>query len=194
MNRSSDAFRRAAILIDSLDQQAADALMDQMPPEHAAQIRQAVMELDSVNVAERDEVLECFVQKDAGSGASSGGGKGDAKPIDDGIELDVSDSPAALKDFLARNPGLSTVAVLDGRLAGAALCGHDGRRGLLHHLAVRDDVGPADLVDVAAGIVVERGDEIGEHITDGDWLGAGLDPPGSCHHRQGQSFLRRWRS
>ncbi|MBW2241244.1 MAG: GNAT family N-acetyltransferase [Deltaproteobacteria bacterium] len=33
---------------------------------------------------------------------------------------------------------MSTVAWLDGKLAGAALCGHDGRRGLLHHLAVAD--------------------------------------------------------
>ena len=54
----------------------------------------------------------------------------------EGVELDRSDSPEALVAFLARNPGLSSVAFLDGELAGAALCGHDGRRGLLHHLAV----------------------------------------------------------
>ena len=56
----------------------------------------------------------------------------------DGIELDASDSLGALGAFLRRNPGLSTVAFLGGSLAGAALCGHDGRRGLLHHLAVAD--------------------------------------------------------
>jgi ribosomal protein S18 acetylase RimI-like enzyme len=56
----------------------------------------------------------------------------------DGIELDASDSPEALASFLRRNPGSSTVAFLDGSFAGAALCGHDGRRGLLHHLAVAD--------------------------------------------------------
>ena len=55
-----------------------------------------------------------------------------------GIELDSSDAPEALTAFLARNPGSSTVAFLNGSLAGAALCGHDGRRGLLHHLAVAD--------------------------------------------------------
>ena len=56
----------------------------------------------------------------------------------DGIELDSSDAPEALASFLKRNPGLSTIAYLNSSLAGAALCGHDGRRGLLHHLAVAD--------------------------------------------------------
>ena len=37
---------------------------------------------------------------------------------------------------LWRNPGLSFVARADGVLVGAVLCGHDGRRGYLHHLAV----------------------------------------------------------
>ena len=56
----------------------------------------------------------------------------------EGIELDASDSPEVLASFLQRNPGLSTVAFVGGSLAGAALCGHDGRRGLLHHLAVAE--------------------------------------------------------
>jgi len=38
--------------------------------------------------------------------------------------------------FLARNPGFSFVAREDSELAGAVLCGHDGRRGYLYHLAV----------------------------------------------------------
>ena len=38
--------------------------------------------------------------------------------------------------FLARNPGFSPVARVEGRLIGAVLCGHDGRRGYLAHLAV----------------------------------------------------------
>jgi ribosomal protein S18 acetylase RimI-like enzyme len=54
----------------------------------------------------------------------------------EGIELGESDSPENLRGFLLRNPGLSWVAVRDGRLVGAALCGHDGRRGYIHHLAV----------------------------------------------------------
>ncbi len=46
------------------------------------------------------------------------------------------DTPAVLAGYLARNPGLSFVARDDGVMVGAVLCGHDGRRGYLHHLAV----------------------------------------------------------
>lgn len=38
--------------------------------------------------------------------------------------------------FLERNRGLSVVAEDGGRLVGTALCGHDGRRGYIHHLSV----------------------------------------------------------
>jgi len=38
--------------------------------------------------------------------------------------------------YLARNPGLSLAARVEDALVGAVLCGHDGRRGSLNHLAV----------------------------------------------------------
>lgn len=57
----------------------------------------------------------------------------------EGVGLNESDSPAALGCFLARNPGLSRV-VRDGdktdKIVAAVLCGHDGRRDFLYHLAV----------------------------------------------------------
>jgi putative acetyltransferase len=53
-----------------------------------------------------------------------------------GIGLNESDTRAAIAVFLRRNRGLSLVAEAGGRLVGAVLCGHDGRRGYLHHLAV----------------------------------------------------------
>ena len=57
-----------------------------------------------------------------------------------GICVDAqADSRAAIGAYLARNPGLSSVARSDGRLAGTLLAGHDGRRGFLHHLAVAPD-------------------------------------------------------
>jgi N-acetylglutamate synthase len=52
-----------------------------------------------------------------------------------GLHADV-DSREGITAFLARNPGTSQVARHDGRMVGAVLCGHDGRRGYLHHLAV----------------------------------------------------------
>jgi putative acetyltransferase len=55
----------------------------------------------------------------------------------EGMGLSDSDSREAIAAFLERNCGLSTVACSpDGQIVGAVLCGHDGRRGYLHHLAV----------------------------------------------------------
>jgi N-acetylglutamate synthase len=55
----------------------------------------------------------------------------------EGIGLSESDSVPALTSYLQRNPELSFVARNEQRqIVGAVLCGHDGRRGYLHHLAV----------------------------------------------------------
>ena len=54
----------------------------------------------------------------------------------EGVGLNESDAPDQLQCFLSRNPGLSVVARNGYRIIGAVLCGHDGRRGYLHHLAV----------------------------------------------------------
>jgi ribosomal protein S18 acetylase RimI-like enzyme len=54
----------------------------------------------------------------------------------EGVGLSGADEPDALKKFLRRNPGLSFVAEDSGQLIGTVLCGHDGRRGLIHHLVV----------------------------------------------------------
>jgi len=53
-----------------------------------------------------------------------------------GIGLSSADEAAAIARYLERNPGLSFVAYDEEVLVGAVLCGHDGRRGFLHHLAV----------------------------------------------------------
>ncbi len=56
--------------------------------------------------------------------------------LSDGIALGESDSREGFEQFLTRNPGLSLVVRNDSGVVGAVLCGHDGRRGYLHHLAV----------------------------------------------------------
>ena len=48
----------------------------------------------------------------------------------------VDDSREGIRRFLERNPTTSVVAEEDGRLVGAILCGHDGRRGCLYHVCV----------------------------------------------------------
>ena len=55
----------------------------------------------------------------------------------DGVAQNESDTEPAIAAFLRRNPGMSSVAVTEaGEVIGAVLCGSDGRRGYLHHLAV----------------------------------------------------------
>jgi N-acetylglutamate synthase len=54
----------------------------------------------------------------------------------EGIGLSEADTRENIAKYLRRNPGQSFVA-LDGTvLVGAVLCGNDGRRSFLHHLAV----------------------------------------------------------
>ncbi len=56
-----------------------------------------------------------------------------------GVGLSEGDTPDELAAYLERNPGLSLVVRREGRVFAAVLCGHDGRRGYLHHLAVAAD-------------------------------------------------------
>lgn len=50
----------------------------------------------------------------------------------------VDDSREGVERFLRRNPTTSVVAEEDGKIVGAILCGHDGRRGCLYHVCVAE--------------------------------------------------------
>jgi ribosomal protein S18 acetylase RimI-like enzyme len=54
----------------------------------------------------------------------------------EGLEIAEGDDREGVAQFLARNPGLSRVATDGSAIVGVALCGHDGRRGHIYHLAV----------------------------------------------------------
>ncbi len=53
-----------------------------------------------------------------------------------GIGLSDADSRCAIERFLERNHGLCFIARMGEQLVGTVLCGSDGRRGYLYHLAV----------------------------------------------------------
>lgn len=77
-----------------------------------------------------------------------------------GLHNDV-DCEHGIGLYLARNPGLSFVAVRQDRIVGAVLCGQDGRRGYIHHLAVdeglrRGGIGTT-LVNNAIGRLRQKG-------------------------------------
>lgn len=50
----------------------------------------------------------------------------------------LDDSEEGVRRFLKRNPTTSVVAESDGKVVGAILCGHDGRRGCLYHVCVHE--------------------------------------------------------
>ena len=53
-----------------------------------------------------------------------------------GVGTGPGDSKKEISAYLKRNPGLCAVAEFNGKIVGAILCGHDGRRGSINHLAV----------------------------------------------------------
>src|SRR5205823_6335574 len=58
-----------------------------------------------------------------------------------GTARTVGDTEKEIKFYLDRNPGTSFVCLdkATNKLIGTILCGHDGRRGFIYHLAVHPD-------------------------------------------------------
>jgi N-acetylglutamate synthase len=54
----------------------------------------------------------------------------------EGLEVAESDDKEGVAQFIARNPGLSRVAMDGSTIVGVSMCGHDGRRGHIYHVAV----------------------------------------------------------
>jgi putative acetyltransferase len=74
----------------------------------------------------------------------------------EGIGLSESDTRGAIDRFLRRNRNLSLVATDGRRLVGTILCGHDGRRGYLHHLVVVPALRRRGLGRKLVGICLEK--------------------------------------
>ncbi|MBR5970491.1 MAG: GNAT family N-acetyltransferase [Lachnospiraceae bacterium] len=51
----------------------------------------------------------------------------------------IDDSAENIEAFIRRNPETCVVAEEAGEIAGAILCGHDGRRGCFYHVCVREE-------------------------------------------------------
>jgi N-acetylglutamate synthase len=54
----------------------------------------------------------------------------------EGLDVAEGDDRETIRRFLKQNRGLSRVATEGSTIVGAVLCGHDGRRGYIYHLAV----------------------------------------------------------
>ncbi len=96
MSQLSPSLRKAAVLIATLDERAAEALLQQMSTDDAAKVRSAMVELDSVSANERNLVLAEFMQAKHGSPAASD---------DDGVDLMLDpDVEAAAATTIAPPP------------------------------------------------------------------------------------------
>ena len=51
----------------------------------------------------------------------------------------IDDSKEGVGRFLKRNPNISAVAEVEGKVVGTILCGHDGRTGSFYHVCVHED-------------------------------------------------------
>jgi flagellar motor switch protein FliG len=71
---SHEGFRKAAILVASLDTAAADAVLDQLSPEEASQVREIVIEMDNIDQSEQRRVIDEFYHVGPHVPANASGG------------------------------------------------------------------------------------------------------------------------
>ena len=70
MKLSHEGLRKAAILVASLDTAAADAVLDQLTPEQARQVREIVVEMDDIDQGEQRRVIDEFFHGPGSEGSS----------------------------------------------------------------------------------------------------------------------------
>jgi ribosomal protein S18 acetylase RimI-like enzyme len=73
----------------------------------------------------------------------------------------IDDSRDGIGRYLARNPHTCFVAEEGGKIVGGILCGHDGRRGMIHHTVVaeqsqRRGIGTALVAAALSALKAER--------------------------------------
>ncbi len=70
--------------------------------------------------------------------------------------LSNADRKEQIERYLNRNEGMSQVAVIDGKIVGTVLAGHDGRRGFIHHMAVRPEFRRRHIGHALANRAIEK--------------------------------------
>ena len=87
-----------------------------------------------------------------------------------GITIRDADSKEATELYLKRNPGLSFIAIEKGNIVGCAMCGYDGRRGYLQHVAVLEEFRGKGIANEMVNRCLEKLEEYGIYKTHLDVL------------------------
>jgi len=112
MDQNNHGIRKAAVLVTSLDRQTVDLLLDQLEPQEAQRVRQAVIDLGPVDPAERDRIVDEFLRVGPMApflGIRSTREESQERKQPPGIELD---------DRLARKLSVGAVQPSDGEAFG----------------------------------------------------------------------------
>jgi flagellar motor switch protein FliG len=78
----SPSLRKAAVLVSALDDDTADAILQQMSADDVAKVRSALIELDDISTEEQEQVLAEFLHRQGGPPAETS--------ANDGVSLDLS--------------------------------------------------------------------------------------------------------
>ena len=81
------------------------------------------MEYRTINIKDYNEIFELWNSTEQSRRALN--------PVDDTRE--------GIDRYLKRNPNTCFAAVTDDKIVGVILTGHDGRRGIIHHMCVHPD-------------------------------------------------------
>jgi ribosomal protein S18 acetylase RimI-like enzyme len=76
--------------------------------------------------------------------------------IEMGVKVGRSDSLEEIEKKIQRDPDLFLLAEADGEIIGSIIGGYDGRRGLIYHLAVRQDFRKQGVGDMLLAEVEKR--------------------------------------
>ena len=79
--------------------------------------------------------------------------------------LSEADQREEIEYYLNRNKGLSQIAVVDGKIVGTVLAGHDGRRCFIHHMAVMPQYRRKGIAKAMATRAIEKLAQQGIHKT-----------------------------
>ena len=105
-----DTYRKAAMVIASLDRQAADEVLERLPEQHAAAIRQILVDVPCEVTPQQSEAIREFLEPEPIEGPDDSDPSGGVMSLlDDEVSPTVADAPA---DKLLRLSDVAIVSLL----------------------------------------------------------------------------------